>query len=97
MKNVKSIWISYDLQNDADYSHLYEWMQNHNAQECGNSIAFLKYEYESTEDFEDALKEDIATKIPEISRCYVIFRKDDEIYSRGCFIIGDRKNSPWKK
>jgi hypothetical protein len=41
----KLIWISYDLGVKGDYEGLYAWLDNHNAKECGNSIAALEYGY----------------------------------------------------
>ena len=39
------LWISYDLGVKGDYEGLYAWLEDHNAEECGNSVAFLHYEY----------------------------------------------------
>ena len=41
----KALWLSYDLGVKGDYEGLYAWLDDHNAEECGNSVAFLHYEY----------------------------------------------------
>ena len=39
----KSVWISYNLGIKGDYQSLYEWLDNHEAKECGYSLVFLIY------------------------------------------------------
>ena len=41
------MWMSYDLGVKGDYEGLYAWLDDHDAKECGNSVAFLRYEYSS--------------------------------------------------
>jgi len=45
-----AMWMSYDLGVKGDYEGLYAWLDDHDAKECGNSVAFLRYEYSA--DFE---------------------------------------------
>jgi hypothetical protein len=54
----KALWLSYDLGVKGDYEGLYAWLDDHNAEECGNSVAFLHYEY-CTEIFSE-LKDDLS-------------------------------------
>ena len=42
----KAIWLSYDLGVSGDYEGIYAWLAKHGAKECGDSLAFLNYEYE---------------------------------------------------
>ena len=35
----KFIWLSYDLGIGGDYESLYSWLDNHEAKECGDSVA----------------------------------------------------------
>lgn len=35
----KRVWISYDLGVQADYDGLYQWLDEHKARECGDSVA----------------------------------------------------------
>src|SRR5689334_10828031 len=55
------LWMSYDLGVKGDYEGLYAWLDDHGAAECGNSVAFLRYEYSA--DFLSELKEDIARHV----------------------------------
>jgi hypothetical protein len=41
----KTIWLSYDLGIRGDYKGLYEWLDNHEAKECGDSVGVLIYEF----------------------------------------------------
>jgi len=40
----KAVWISYDLGIKGDYQGLYSWLDDHDAIECGNSVAFIQFE-----------------------------------------------------
>ena len=40
----KAIWISYDFGLKGDYMGLYTWLDNHNALECGNGLAYCNYD-----------------------------------------------------
>ena len=55
------IWISYDLSVKGDYEGLYAWLDDHNAEECGNSVAFLHYEYRT--DLLSELKDDLSRNV----------------------------------
>ena len=35
------VWMSYDLGVSGDYEGLYAWLDDHNAKECGNSVAWV--------------------------------------------------------
>lgn len=89
------IWISYDLGVKGDYPSLYQWLDEYKAVECGNSIAFLKYEFK--EDLLKELKEDIENKVNFTNgdRVYVIFLNEEDHKIKGTFIRGGRKSNPW--
>jgi hypothetical protein len=93
----KTIWLSYDLGVKGDYPSLYAWLDNHNANECGDSIAVLKYEVENSDDIPDKLKRDLedAINFGKTDRIYVIWKSGDGL-GKGRFIIGNRKAAPWK-
>jgi len=90
-----AIWISYDLGVQGDYEGIYAWLDQHDAKECGDSLAFLNYEY-STALLED-LKNDLesAVKIPKRARIYVIYRDRVSGRNKGNFVVGGRKAAPW--
>jgi hypothetical protein len=95
----RTIWLSYDLGIKGDYPGLYKWLDSHKAKECGNSIAYLNYEYKS--ELLPELLEDIKTNIDFKSgdRIYLIANVSNESGTQkvsGTFIIGNRKASPWE-
>jgi hypothetical protein len=93
---IKTIWLSYDLGVKGDYQSFYTWLDNHDARECGDSLAAIKYEIPEGEDIKKILKEDLEKNITfsKSDRVYVIYREDST--NKGSFIIGRRKASPWE-
>lgn len=93
----KAVWLSYDLGVQGDYASLYEWLDNLEAKECGNSVAFFKYEVESGQILKDEIKKDIEkhVELGRRDRIYIMYR-DSKKNMKGSFIIGKRKASPWK-
>jgi hypothetical protein len=89
----KTVWISYDLGVKGDYEGLYSWLDNHNAKECGNSVAVLKYDYLGN--FLEELQKDMAQSInlARHDRIYVVWRTDHKI--KGQFLFGKRKAASW--
>ena len=87
------IWISYDLGLKGDYENLYIWLDSHGARECGDSVAFLGYEYEKNIITE--VKKDLSSKVKfgEKDRIYLIYKKAETEKWIGRFIIGGRKHS----
>lgn len=89
----KMLWISYDLGVRGDYEGLYAWLDNHNARECGNSVAALEYEYSTV--FLEELQDDISRNVAlaKHDRMYIIWREERKI--KGKFLFGTRKAAPW--
>ncbi len=90
----ENIWLCYDLGVRGDYSGIYAWLDEHDAKECGDSTAFLKYEYES--DLIAEIKRDLSdtVELSKRDRIYLIRMCDDKI--KGQFLFGKRKASPWE-
>ena len=90
----KSVWISYDLGIKGDYQSLYEWLDNHDAKECGYSLAFLIYDFQ--EDLFSEIKSDLEEHVnfENGDRVYIIYISPDNKI-KGKFIRGKRKGSPW--
>lgn len=91
----RRIWLSYDFGITGNYDELYEWLDDHDAKECGRNIATLFYEYDS--DLARCLREDLSTSVGfgSRSRIYVTY-KDEQGTFTGKFIVGNRKTAPWE-
>ncbi|WP_299933246.1 hypothetical protein [uncultured Pelagimonas sp.] len=90
-----TVWISYDLGVRGDYEGLYAWLDDHEAKECGDSMALLKYSH--SDDLIERLKSDLqaAVEINKKTRIYVIYRDRSTNKNRGKFIFGKRKAAAW--
>ena len=93
MKNA--IWISYDLGVRGDYEGLYSWLDEHNAIECGDSLAFLDYTYKGS--LLESVKSELASAIAQTkqTRIYLIYRERVTKKMKGTFIFGGRRAPPW--
>jgi hypothetical protein len=91
----KIIWLSYDFGIRGDYESMYAWLDTHDAKECGDSIAVLKFDY--SYDFLKELTESMASviNIKDSNRIYIIYYDDNLKKVRGKFLFGRRKVSPW--
>ncbi len=96
MANVKTYWLSYDLGVGGDYESLYQWLDNHQAKICGDSLAYLKYSYEDDEDPDEKLKTELLqmVKLKGGNKLYII-RKGTDNRVVGSFIYGTRSAAPW--
>lgn len=92
----KTVWLSYDLGVKGDYEGLYAWLDDHEATECGDSIAYFKFKVKNQESLLDELKYDLSEHVnfSKRDRVYVIWKINDSI--KGKFIFGKRKASPWE-
>lgn len=87
------IWLSFDLGVSGDYEGMYSWLDNHEAKECGSSVACFSFSYDG--DLAKSLKTEIenAVSLNNRSRVYVVYR--DEKKLKGRYVIGRRKSAPW--
>ena len=101
----KTIYLSYDLSYQGDYSNLYKWLAVHEAIECGDSFCKLQYDFSSRgkddcKVFFQEVRKDLMEHV-EFSvndRVYVIMTCMKENSTRVCgsFIIGKRHQAnPW--
>ncbi|MCY4612463.1 MAG: hypothetical protein OXB94_02425 [Nitrospira sp.] len=90
----KFIWLSYDLGIRGDYESLYSWLDDHEAKECGDSVACLLFSYKGA--FPKALEAELQKKVllGKHSRIYVAYKEDGKL--KGRFIFGRRKRAPWE-
>jgi hypothetical protein len=90
-----AIWISYDLGVRGDYEGLYTWLDQHDAKECGDGLAFLNYEYRGslkksvTEELQNVLQ------VTKQTRIYLVYRERETNKLKGSFVFGGRKAAPW--
>ena len=91
MKNT--IWISFDLGVNGDYEGIYAWLDNHTAKECGDSMAFLEYTWNT--DIASELKNELIknVKITSRTRIYMIYNNREG--ATGVWLVGSRKQAPW--
>ena len=95
MKNdTKTFWLSYDLGLKGDYEGLYQWLDEHQAKECGVALAVFKRNVGN--DFVDSIKSELNEKVQfeKGDRVYLIWR--DGKLNKGKFIVGGRKRAPWE-
>lgn len=102
--NRKAIWISYDFGLKGDYTGLYTWLDNHNAVECGNGLAYCNYDTSNLSQsvvneqlikhITKDLKEHI--KLSKTDRLYIIWNDNETKRVKGEFVSGSRKQSPWE-
>lgn len=100
----RRLWVSYDLGLNGDYPGLYRFLDNHKAQEIGNSAATFVFEcdVENDDEFISVLKGSIAESLNDTKnvRIYVIRaqREDGNTISKvtGSFLLGRRKSNPWE-
>lgn len=101
-KVKKAVWLSYDLGIGGDFPGLYKWLDNHEAVECGNSIAFFFYSIDKakTSNLVDVLEDELkkAINLRAGDRLYIIRREEQgsKVNVKGTFICGKRKSNPWE-
>ena len=91
---TSSIWLTYDLGVDGDYESLYHWLDTHDAVECGDSVAYFRYDHKR--DLVEDLRKELGRvmKLRLKDRVYVVFPSKGGKY-KGRFILGRRKPAPW--
>ena len=94
---MKKYWMSYDLGVGGDYDRLYQWLDDHKAVPCGNSVAYFEYQYQEGENPDEKLKEELLEKIglKPGNILYIIRKKEGGNNSIGSFIYGKRQAAPW--
>ena len=91
----KAIWISFDLGVRGDYEGIYEFLDENDARECGDSVAFLNYSF--TDDLVEELGEDLKQFIEpdKRTRIYVMWQDPSKKKMKGRFVFGRRKKPRW--
>ncbi len=89
----QAIWITYDLGIKGDYEGLYSWLADHEAKECGDNVAFLKYDIQ--DNLVEQLKQDLSAHVnlSKPDRIYLIWKENDKL--KGHYLFGRRKAAPW--
>lgn len=97
----KSFWLCYDFGIRGDYQSLFQFLDEHNAIECGAGMAYftVPIENNSDPDIEEAVilrtKNAIVDRIKTTTgdRLYLIWRQQNSV--KGVFLVGNRKDAPW--
>jgi len=91
----KLVWLSYDLGIRGDYESLYAWLDEHDAKECGDSVASFHFEYER--DLAEELRQSLENEvdITKKTRIYLIWFDVQKGKGQGRFLFGNRRSSPW--
>lgn len=91
----QAVWLSYDLGVKGDYEGLYAWLDDHEAKECGDSVAYFEYRYSKDPlvELTEELKKSLA--LTNATRLYAIVVDPKTNRSRGRFLIGSRRAAPW--
>ena len=82
-------WLSYDLGLRGDYQPLYQWLDEVQAQECGDGVATFVSE-NSREKIAKSLK-----RIAKSGGRFYLIGKNKAGKVVGGFISGGRKRAPW--
>jgi hypothetical protein len=88
------IWLSFDLGVRGDFEGMYEFLDSHQAKECGDSVSAFLFEYKKDLLSELAKELRASVTIDKRSRVYVVYTVGQG-KTRGKFIIGKRKSPPW--
>lgn len=94
----KAIWLSFDLGVAGDYDSLYAYLDNVDAVECGDNLAFFNIAFSGTDaELEMKIEHDLTSgmTLAKNDRIYVVFRRTDGKVT-GKFLVGSRKASPWQ-
>lgn len=79
-------WLSFDLGFLSESDKLFEWLDSHDAKECGDGVATFQSDRSKSQ-----ISKDIARLVDDETRLYLIDMK-----SGGRFISGRRKKkAPW--
>ena len=90
----RAIWLSFDLGITGDYESMYAWLEDHQAKECGASMAYIR-SYEFDGNLMETLNSDIAANVDlnHRSRIYLIFSENGR--AKGRYLRGNRRAPPW--
>lgn len=86
------VWLSFDLGVQGDYSGLYSWLDEHDAEECGDSVATFFW---AGRDLRDSLTKALKKSVKFGKRDRVYLVSNVEGRHIGKFIVGGRKSAPW--
>ncbi|NKC13189.1 MAG: hypothetical protein GKR94_13610 [Gammaproteobacteria bacterium] len=91
----KAVWLSYDLGVRGDYEGMYTWLDDLDAKECGDRVAFLNYGYRKS--LAEEMEEDIraSVELGRRARIYITFQDSKTKRLKGRFLVGKRKSPPW--
>ncbi len=96
---TQGVWLSFDLGVKGDYPGLYKFLDTNKAKECGNSVAYFQFNYQTdlVKELTEEIKKNVELKNSD--RLYIIFKTNNdkgELKAAGKYIIGNRRASPWQ-
>ena len=98
----KAVWLSYDLSLNGDYMGLYKWLDKNEAKECGDGVAFFKFDFSSARGNDAEEKKKLLSSIKTNvkinvgrDRMYAVWERSDGKI-KGRFLVGNRKRAPWE-
>jgi hypothetical protein len=92
----RTVWLSFDINLGGDFDGMFEWLDEHEAEECGDNLAIVRIECREADTvrfLKKSLTRDI--EFSEKDRVYAIAKRVDGGF-RGGFIIGKRRTAPWR-
>lgn len=106
----QNIMLSYDLGVDGDYKKLYQWLDEKQARECGDSVCMITYPFSTIEQLssDDDTRKALQEIYGSLKSSGIEFKLNDRIYVasefpwkgskelRGGFVVGKRKPNPWE-
>jgi hypothetical protein len=102
VNSKKSFWLNYDFGLRGNYNGLFTFLDNNEAIECGNGLAYFTFSNPNKLTLDELIKK-ITSELAELvipspsDRIYLIWRDDSGTSTKvkGKFIFGDRKTAPW--
>jgi len=99
---TKAIFITFDFGIKGDYEGLYKWLDEHEAQERGYGIAFIKAyqckdQIKTDIGFVKEIRESISklTTLGKSDRIYMIWNSFEASKMKAAFLFGKSKQAPW--
>ncbi len=90
---TQHIWLLFEFAFGGDFESLFTFLDKHKAVECGETLAYLTFQYNNN--LIDELKQEINkyVTLKKQDRMYLIFKENGKL--KGKWLFGGRKKAPW--